>query len=283
MTSRRYSSWWRLVPSSCSAPPNSPHWTPALTISDRSPKASISIEVDRAAGVVLAAVLLREAEADPAGVGQLLGRAGDPLAGLLHGLAVDRQEVGVVQVLAGVAAHVRPAAVQDLLERLRVDRGGAGGGHCLLLAGRGCGGHDAGQAGPGEIGQVCGEFGAEHGALGAQPPVGGRADQPDEAVAPGRRRRAGSRPALLEGQADDRAAACSPTRSERLSIGSRSAGRSSDLLVDDEPVELGVGLEERQVGLDRRGDHLAGAGRCSRSPSAASAAAATATRPQTAT
>ena len=139
MTSRRYLSCCRLVPSSCSAPPNRPHWTPALTISDRSPNASISIEVDRAAGVVLAAVLLREAEADPAGVGQLLGRAGDPLAGLLHVLAVDRQEVRVVQVLAGVAAHVGPAAVQDLLDGLRVDRGGQGAGHCLLLAVGGAG------------------------------------------------------------------------------------------------------------------------------------------------
>ena len=45
MTSRRYFSCWRRVPSSSSAPPNRPHWTPALTISDRSAKASISIDV----------------------------------------------------------------------------------------------------------------------------------------------------------------------------------------------------------------------------------------------
>jgi hypothetical protein len=37
MMSRRYFSWCRSVPSICTAPPNSPHWTPAFTISDRSP------------------------------------------------------------------------------------------------------------------------------------------------------------------------------------------------------------------------------------------------------
>jgi hypothetical protein len=74
----------------------------------------------RAAGVVLAAVLLGEAQAHAAGVGQLLRQPGDPLAGLLHRLAVDRRELGVAEVLAGVAPDVAPAAVEDPLDRLRV-------------------------------------------------------------------------------------------------------------------------------------------------------------------
>ena len=85
------------------------------------------------AGVVLAAVLLREPVADATGVGQLLGRPGHPLAGLLDVLAVDREEVGVVEVLAGVLAHVRPSPVQHLLEGLGVDRGGHRAGHASSL------------------------------------------------------------------------------------------------------------------------------------------------------
>ena len=45
MMSGRYASWCRSVPSAWTAPPNRPHWTPALTISERSVKASISIAV----------------------------------------------------------------------------------------------------------------------------------------------------------------------------------------------------------------------------------------------
>ena len=43
-----YASWWRSVPRFSIAPPNSPHCTPALTISDRSDIASISIWVTAA-------------------------------------------------------------------------------------------------------------------------------------------------------------------------------------------------------------------------------------------
>ena len=52
------------------------------------------------------------------------------------------------------------------------------------------------------------------------------------------------------------AAACSPTRSDRLSIGSLRRPVEG-LLVDDEPVQLRVGLDEREVGVDGGGDHLA--------------------------
>src|SRR5882757_384061 len=44
-----YALWWRSVPRFSIAPPNRPHCTPALTISDRSDIASISILVTAAA------------------------------------------------------------------------------------------------------------------------------------------------------------------------------------------------------------------------------------------
>lgn len=40
-----YAWWWRSVPRFSTAPPNRPHCTPALTISDKSDIASISIAV----------------------------------------------------------------------------------------------------------------------------------------------------------------------------------------------------------------------------------------------
>ena len=110
----------------------------------------------------------------------------------------------------------------------------------------GVGGHDAGQAGPGEIGQVSCEFRAEHGALGAKPPVGGRADQPDDAVSPGGGRRrivAG----LLRGPTRSRPPPARPTRSDRLSIGSL-VGRSRTCWWTTNRYELRVGLDEREVG-----------------------------------
>src|SRR4051794_33756094 len=97
------------------------------------------------------------------------------------------------------------------------------------------------------------EFAAEHGAPGAQPPVGGRADQADDAVAP---RRGGRRivAGLPQGDGHDGRGLLADEVGEAADRVAR--GRPVDVLrVDDEPVELGVGLEEGQVGLDRRGHH----------------------------
>ena len=55
-----YASWWRSVPRFSTAPPNRPHCTPALTISDRSDIASISIIVIAAPTLPLPPCSLRK-------------------------------------------------------------------------------------------------------------------------------------------------------------------------------------------------------------------------------
>ena len=145
--------------------------------------------------------------------------------------------------------------------RLRVDRGGQGAGHCSSLL-MGCRGHDAGQSGPGEIGQVGGEFAC--GAWGAR-----RAATSRRPSGPGRRRR-GPTGAAAARIAARPAAAATDDRGRGLladevgQAADRVAGRGpvEGLLVDDEPVELRVGLDERQVGVDGGGDHLPRVGCC---------------------
>ena len=205
-------------------------------MSERSPKASISIEVDRAAGVGLAAVLLREGEPHPARVGQLLRRTGDPLAGLGHRLAVGRQEVGVVEVLAGVAAHVRPAAVEALLGRRGSHGSGAEWWSLVLSGGR----RTAGEPGPGEIGRGGrrarrGATGARRGATSRRPSGPAR-----HAVPQGRRRRV--RPGGRSGGADHGRGLLTDEVGQAAD-GSPS-GLSERRVVDDEAVDLGVGLDE---------------------------------------
>ncbi len=128
---------------------------------------------------------------------------------------------------------------------------------CVEGAGR----HDAGQAGPGEIGQVGGEFAC--GAWGDR-----RAATSRRPSGPGRRRR-GPTARRPPGRGP---ACCSATgdrgrrlRRRRGRTGCRS-GRCrrpvEGLLVDDEPVELRVGLDERQVGVDRGRRPSAAGGRC---------------------
>ena len=116
MMSGRYSSWWRSVPRCSTAPPNRPHWTPALTCSDRSAVDEHLEAGDRAAGVVLAARARRGSRgatrpASPAS----LQLAEDPLAVLVHRCSPypRRSRAGRASSRARLA-HARPAAVEDL-------------------------------------------------------------------------------------------------------------------------------------------------------------------------
>src|SRR3954452_22058115 len=176
---------------------------------------------DRAAGVVLAAVLLREAEPDAAGAGQLRRQPGDPLPRLLHRLAVDRRVLGVAEVLAGVAADVGPAAVQDLLDPGRVDGCGDGAGHRSSFWGA------TTPESPAQARSVRWAASSLRGMGRSARSHQSAADRtrpttpwPQGAAA------AGSRPAW-ESATATAAAAWSPTRSERVLIGSPAAGRAS--------------------------------------------------------
>jgi hypothetical protein len=84
---------------------------------------------DRPAEVPAAAVPGVEAEPGLTGGGEVVGQAGDPGAGGLGVLAVDRGPLLAGQHAAGLLAHVRPATVEDGLQR-------AGGGRVAVGAHR---------------------------------------------------------------------------------------------------------------------------------------------------
>ena len=101
-----------------------------------------------------------------------------------------------------------------------------------------------------------------------EPVVGRRADQPDEAVPP----RAGGggcrRPRRSSRWPDERRRPARRRGAVEAAHGSALDRPLEQRAVDDEPVDLGVGLDEPQVGVDRRGEQLA-RGLVARSASAA--------------
>ena len=83
-TSRGTRWWWRLVPSSDTAPPKRPHWTPALTKSERS---RVTEHLERGHRLAVAggpALVLREADGGIRLAGQGAQLGGDPGPVLVH-------------------------------------------------------------------------------------------------------------------------------------------------------------------------------------------------------
>ena len=119
------------MPSAATAPPKSPHCTPALTISDRSTCASISVATIDAPTSARPPYSAGKTAGDPQLDGELVQQPGDPFACLIDGLAVYREEA-LIEVVAVRVPDCGPRSVEHLLQAGEVDVAGrVGHGHPL--------------------------------------------------------------------------------------------------------------------------------------------------------